>query len=257
MVVCITDILIDYVRLSLTKHTDPNVPLNILNEPSGTIYLFELPNTPNVVPVPAQNSTPRPPAHSHQNPHQHPPKLPFHLFQAFESNIFLSHNLHPLSPSLTESLACKNLFAQDTPPSLTWLHQLSRINMLLQIPDLGLIALGNQTGRVALLTTTVLRRRNDHVGFRVDWLLPLKSQEDKGQRPESPLLGMAVGPIQGREMTPADEEVGGGGGAGEKWRAVESSRRYRLMMVYYDHTVLSYEIWRDCGAEGGDGVLVR
>ncbi len=95
------------------------------------------------------------------------------------------------------------------------------------------------------------------MGFRVDWLLPLKSQEDKGQRPESPLLGMAVGPIQGREMTPADEEVGsGGGGAGEKWRAVESSRRYRLMMVYYDHTVLSYEIWRDCGAEGGDGVLV-
>lgn len=70
---------------------------------------------------------------------------------------------------------------------------------------------------------------------------------------------MAVGPIQGREMIPAGEERDGGGsgggegGAGEKWRAVESSRRYRLMMVYYDHTVLSYEIWRDCG---GEGVLV-
>lgn len=104
---------------------------------------------------------------------------------------------------------------------------------------------------MALLTTTVLRRRNEHAGFRVDWLLPLKSQEEKGQRPESPLLGMAVGPIQGREMSPGDEEIGGG--AGEKWRAVESSRRYRLVMVYYDHTVLSYEIWRGGGGQDGGG----
>ena len=49
-----------------------------------------------------------------------------------------------------------------------------------------------------------------------------------------------------------DESPPRGCGGKEKWRAVERFRRYRLLMTYYDHTILSYEIWRD--ADGAPGV---
>ena len=127
--------------------------------------------------------------------------------------------------------------------------------MVLQVPELALVVLGNQAGRVALLTMTVMegRRRSGKGGggFRVEWLLPLKPQEEKGMRPESPLLGIAVGPVQGRELN-GDESPPRAYGGKEKWRAVERSRRYRLLMTYYDLTILSYEIWRD--ADGAPGV---
>ena len=132
--------------------------------------------------------------------------------------------------------------------------------MLLQIPELGVVALATQAGRVALLTMTVMKQRSkskeEKAGFRVDWLLPLKSQEDKGMRPESPLLGMAVGPVQGMEMVPESRDEPREDGGREAWRAAGGSRRYRLMMFYYDHTVLSYEIWRSEGDENDEPVLV-
>ena len=116
--------------------------------------------------------------------------------------------------------------------------------MIHQIPELGVIAIGNQIGRVALLTLTrwELTEKDrskiyaepdvqEHAAFKISAILPLKSQEEKHVRPEKPLLGMAISPIQGQRKMAS---VNG-----------DSTRRYRLLMTYYDHTVLSYEILRE------------
>ena len=80
-------------------------------------------------------------------------------------------------------------------------------------------------------------------------ILPTLSQEQQGVRPEVPLLGMAVSPVQGQEMkaySPSNSaaEV-------DKRRKPEAQGRYRLLMMYYDHTLLSYEI-----SSGLDGLLL-
>ena len=56
-------------------------------------------------------------------------------------------------------------------------------------------------------------------------------------------MGMAVGPIQGHE-TPLP-------GQSPKMMA-ERPRRFRLLMTYCDHTILSYEISRP---EDGDLIV--
>lgn len=133
--------------------------------------------------------------------------------------------------------------------------------MIHQIPSLGIVAIASQVGRVALLTMTKLKSHSEHkaslLGFRVEHILPFQSQEDRGERPEVPLLGMAVGPMQGHGL--GDEHIGVSGinGAGDNNEGVD--RRYRLLMIYYDHTVLSYEIGRrreNCGYEVNDRVIL-
>lgn len=62
--------------------------------------------------------------------------------------------------------------------------------------------------------------------FRLDLILPGKKQEDEGMKPNLPLFGLAVGPLQTKK---------GIGRAGS----------WRLVLHYYDHTVLSYELSRD------------
>jgi len=135
------------------------------------------------------------------------------------------------------------------------------MNMIHQIPSLGIVAIASQVGRVALLTMTKLKSHSEHkaslLGFRVEHILPFQSQEDRGERPEVPLLGMAVGPMQGHGL--GDEHIGVSGinGAGDNNEGVD--RRYRLLMIYYDHTVLSYEIGRrreNCGYEVNDRVIL-
>ena len=119
--------------------------------------------------------------------------------------------------------------------------------MILQIPELGAVAIANQVGRVMLLTMT--KSAEYPCGFRIDWILPLKSQEAQDLRPEKALMGMAVGPIQGREalenysrfdyLKQCGNELG---------NPLEHPRRYRLFLMYCDHTVLSYEIIRSPAA---------
>lgn len=124
--------------------------------------------------------------------------------------------------------------------------------MILQIPELGAIAVGNQAGRVMLLTMTKSVHDKSRYGFRVDWLLPFKSQEDQGLRPEVSLTGMAVSPIQGREMM---ENYNNGFDpptglyADEVRKPSEPPRRHRLFLFYRDHTILSYEITRSPAAK--------
>ena len=165
--------------------------------------------------------------------------LPFSILYTTETEISLIPN-----PLVKAAVSMTGALHQHIPPHLYWLKHFERINMVLQIPELGIIVAACQTGRVALLTLTWMKSTS-YYAFRLDWILPFKSQEDQGVRPTVPLLGIAVGPIQGREL--ASESIGGSSPHGmekEPWRAIESSRRYRLILYYYEHTVLSYEIGR-------------
>ena len=184
-----------------------------------------------------------------------PPPLPFSLLHTTEMDIHLWRNIAPgserrinVSSGLQSRVICRKAIQQAIPPNLRHLQQLERLNMVLQIPELGIVAVGNQAGRVGLLTMTRWQQSVES-GFKIEFILPFHSQEGQGFRPERPLLGMAIGPIQGHETRPDS------GSALETTdaTATRSSRRFRLMMLYHDHAILSYEIYR--GPEG-DEVLV-
>jgi len=186
----------------------------------------------------------------------HEPQLPFRLLHTSEFDITLFHKEH-----IPSRITCANVLHQTVPPRLYGLINFDRMNMIYQMPSLGIVAIASQVGRVALLTMTRLKSHSEGkrslLGFRVEHILPFQSQEDRGERPEVPLLGMAVGPMQGHGL--GDESTGvskinEAGGDDEKGEC-----RYRLLMVYYDHTVLSYEIGRrktDSGYEVNDRLLV-
>jgi hypothetical protein len=105
-----------------------------------------------------------------------------------------------------------------------------RMSLQAVIPELGVAIIGSPSGRVgvfSLLRTDGWPSRPDGVYFlRFDWTLPLASEEDAGVRPEKKLVGLAAGPIQGQLGLPKDEV----------------RRRWRLMLYYIDHSVLSYEL---------------
>ena len=114
-----------------------------------------------------------------------------------------------------------------------------RLNMVHQIPELGVVLVGNQAGRVIVLSLTKwqpdasdqtkwpkFRGVDTTSGFKIVASLPSYDAERLRWRPSVPLLGIAVSPVPGDAMT----DVG--------------VRRYRLLMTYLDNTILSYEIKR-------------
>ncbi|KAJ2985464.1 hypothetical protein NUW58_g5515 [Xylaria curta] len=108
-----------------------------------------------------------------------------------------------------------------------------RLANLLHVPELSLVVAGSLCGRVLLITLT--RPTNPYYsfkrGFRVEAILPRKKDEDRHLRPICPLLGVAVGPIPtARGKFPADGP---------------NECRYRIMIHYYDHRILSYEVYRN------------
>ncbi|KAI1118830.1 hypothetical protein F5Y14DRAFT_397856 [Nemania sp. NC0429] len=110
-----------------------------------------------------------------------------------------------------------------------------RLSTLIHVPELYLVVAGSQCGRVVLITPT--RQLNPHYsvrrGFKVEAILPRDVDEGRRLRPMCLLLGVAIGPIPREERG----RVPGDGYLGE--------RRYRLMLHYYDHTILSYEVYRN------------
>ncbi|KAH0542417.1 hypothetical protein FGG08_003172 [Glutinoglossum americanum] len=173
------------------------------------------------------------------------------------------------SPTLRASTICRKALEQNIPPHLHWLNPYSRLNMIAQIPDLSLAAVASQSGRVALLTLTTSPSTipDEKFAFRLEAILPFKSQEKDGLRPDVPLVGLAVAPIQGRELAVDREamtDVSAGLGSRsrarmEAWRRVEGKRRHRLMVMYHCGTVLSYELGRDgerVSVEGTGGQLL-
>ncbi|KAF5018655.1 hypothetical protein F66182_9360 [Fusarium sp. NRRL 66182] len=122
-------------------------------------------------------------------------------------------------------------------------HATSRLNMIALAPELSLMAIGSPTGRVVLLTLTrkAIPAENSHGegtlehGFRVEWVLPTGSDEDEHRKILRPMHGMALGPVQTGDGIGA--KVGGEGPA--------MPRRYRLMLHYRNHDILSYELTRE------------
>lgn len=113
----------------------------------------------------------------------------------------------------------------------------SRLSMVVHVPELSLVVVGSPIGRVLLVTPTRLPRPVTRAqgqlqhGMRVDWVLPRRSDEMRYRRVARPLHGMAVGPVQ---------ETGDGAGVGGS-----GPRRYRLMLHYRNHDVLTYELTRE------------
>ena len=94
-------------------------------------------------------------------------------------------------------------------------------------------------GRVGILTMTRWEAQKQS-GYKIECILPFNSEEGKGMRPRRPLMGMAVGPIQGQETALQQDSPRMG---------TRPRRRFRLLMMYFDHTILSYEISRPEGEE--------
>lgn len=194
------------------------------------------------------------------------PKLPFNLLQTDEENIRLfrdisyntsrNSNIYVPSPDIHLGLVvCTEALYQEDSPAYTFsleYHLLERLNMMAQIPELGIVLIGNQAGRVGILTMTRWAEKQQSA-FKIEAIVPSMEEEIRGVRPGKPLMGMAVGPMQGLERPlPGESSRGfcdGGRGRG-------GGRRFRLLMMYTDHTVLSYEIWREEEEEGVDDVLV-
>lgn len=180
-----------------------------------------------------------------------PVVLPFQLLFTSKFDIRVFHGIaideNGVLPHAYNSVICKGGLSQRMPRSLPNLRLLERLNMIIQIPELGAVAIANQAGRVMLLTMT--RSAEYNCGFRVDWILPLKSQEEQGIRPVAALMGMAVSPVPGREAMenysrfdlPEQHSK-------EVRNPLQHPRRYRLFLIYCEHTVLSYEITRSPAA---------
>lgn len=175
--------------------------------------------------------------------------LPFNLLQTDEKTIHLfrdirfdpdaNNNKHPRESSHSQ-VRCHQALDQRMPPDFTHQPQLKRLNMMAQIPELGVVVVGGPVGRVGILTTTRWQARKQS-GYRIECILPFRSEEEQGLRPRRALMGMAVGPVQGQEATLPD--------ASPRVGALPPMR-FRLLMVHYDHTILSYEIFRPDGEEG-------
>ncbi|KAE9987558.1 hypothetical protein EG328_000550 [Venturia inaequalis] len=112
-------------------------------------------------------------------------------------------------------------------------QHMDRLSLQAHIPELGIVITATPKGRAAVYTLCQSPDGPEDAPVyfhRLDWMLPLKSQEDAGERPLAKLIGIATGPLQGTLGPPRD---------GAK------SRRYRLMLHYSDHTILSYLLQKE------------
>lgn len=150
-------------------------------------------------------------------------------------------NVHLLQPAGGPLIVLDDVLRQPIEDHSAGLDSYERLNMHAYIPSIGVVILASQKGRAMVIGLNKISfdeipcLDNTAYSMRVDCILPFPDQDQNGDRPFMPLLGIAVGPIQGTE------------------RRSEGERRWRLMMTYYDHTVLSYEIRRGIG---GDAVKV-
>lgn len=181
-------------------------------------------------------------------------KLPFILLKTGQKDIFLFHDIPQtagesdvtkVQRTLPNTVYSRGPLKQLIPESMDHLNWLERLDMIHQIPELGVVVVGNHVGRVGIFTITYWKLQKQS-GFRLEVILPYKSQERDGERPRVALLGTAVAPVQGYQLPNPngkdDDETGDGVNAQPVPKVLK--RRFRLLMVYVDHTVLSFEIYR-------------
>ncbi|KAF2209170.1 hypothetical protein CERZMDRAFT_70319 [Cercospora zeae-maydis SCOH1-5] len=159
-------------------------------------------------------------------------------------------NVYLLQPQLTRktdgyleapTVGFTNALHQFVQGEHAWLNAFERLNMHCYIPAVGVVVLASQKGRAMILSLTKISKhahypaemRDGHVetktnyAMRIEHIVPFDSQEQALERPFQPLHGIAASPIQ--QGTP---------------RLLEDQRRWRLMLMYADHSILSYEISR-------------
>ena len=135
-----------------------------------------------------------------------------------------------IAPTKTiPTIICRRALHQDLPVAIAHQANFERLLFQILIAELGLVIVGSQVGRVALISLTRPDDAFSHHGpvtmFRVDHILPSYTHEIRGFRPPVPLLGVAVSPLQGQR----------------------DRKRWRLIMQYYDHSILTYELSREGG----------
>jgi hypothetical protein len=117
----------------------------------------------------------------------------------------------------------------------------SRLSMVIHVPELSLVVVGSPIGRVLLITPTKLRLPIAskiagmwHHGLRVECVLPRLSDEEKFRPVLRPLHGLAVGPVQDNDHI-----------NGDMTSRATAPKRFRLMLHYRNHDILTYEITRE------------
>lgn len=203
--------------------------------------------------------------HARRSAHPPPQLPPPHLVRSAnlpQSFIFSTseHNVRLLdAPCLENMVVCHH--ALHSRPSRVLFGHVDRLNMISVIPELSMVVVANQIGRVAIFRLT-----QNEAGYmmRLDESLPQEQSDgnlsNDGSQPCAPLLGMAVGPVQGREFggyrnhrenmstireadpNDASWEWRNSGNKKGVWRSLEKRRRYRLILVYSDGSILSYEL---------------
>ncbi|KAL7798587.1 CRT10 domain-containing protein [Trichoderma ceciliae] len=116
----------------------------------------------------------------------------------------------------------------------------SRLSLVVHVPELSLVVVGSPIGRVLLVTPTKLMSPVVskaagiwHHGLRVEWVLPRLSDEQTFRPVLRPLHGLAVGPVQDDHMN------------GNITSRATAPKRYRLMLHYRNHDILTYEVTRE------------
>ncbi|KAI5304442.1 hypothetical protein KEM56_006492 [Ascosphaera pollenicola] len=135
-----------------------------------------------------------------------------------------------------------DVFYVDSDHRLPFDNQWKRINMVHQISELGLVIAATQRGRVGIFTMTDVPFEGPTL--RLDHLIP--ARDDKPY--ESPLLGVAVGPVESQLDPPTGkkEAANRGNVLNDNWKSRQHPfRRYRLIMYYYDQRIDHYELWYD------------
>lgn len=181
--------------------------------------------------------------------------LPCPILHASVRSVYL---LQPPS-NQTPTVGFNNALQQLVPAEHGWLNAFERLNMHCYIPAIGIVVLASQKGRVMILSlsrflkrTTLPSsslsslspvtmeegfakkghsmyqvRRQTVYAMRIEHILPFDEQEQQMHRPFQPLHGIATSPVQqGTALLPEDQ------------------CRWRLMLMYADHSILSYEISR-------------
>lgn len=206
------------------------------------------------------------------------PFLEFPILHFSEGDIRMFWGQYSEKPRIIYRMVLRQTISE-LAPALT---NRDRLNIVHQIPELGIVLAASQKGRVAILSLT---EAPDGARFvRLERILPFESQERLGKRPLVPLLGVAVGPVEGNLIPVEDDESerssvdldGPGETEGsppgkakkwkqstehdilnrhlphtipqtprESWHGSQYSRRYRVILMYLDHTVLRYELFYD------------
>ncbi|GAB7327242.1 hypothetical protein MBLNU13_g11137t1 [Cladosporium sp. NU13] len=182
--------------------------------------------------------------------------LPCPVLHTSIRNVYLlqpsKQRLSPNQPFMPPMVGMAAPLKQSIQVEYRALNMFDRLSMHAYIPALGVVVLASQKGRAIVLSLSRVPQSMEYpegidpslgqktvYTLRPECILPFESQEKAGQRPFSPLHGIAVGPIQGTENGKNGGKV-----------------RWRLIMMYQDYSTLSYELRRTQGAELGVGDFV-